>query len=648
MPLFVFPSFWEVSRMARARILLSVALALFLAIQSPMMCYASPRIDTEVHFGCFESFGCYSSACAGSCSFDSALCLHGHGCFETWQDRRQHSSLRGAGFEAAEAFGRGLVSLFVAPAYASEVVEFPEGDSSVNYDDQIDGQAVQVISVLDAVLRLLQIVNEATDIFGDVVIQDFDALYLPYLENLRDLPTIRSYLSNTYIGVLGLCESLGVLAVDFDYAVKVLTVTSYIDGGVYYFSYGVGSVGWMLANVMEAVTDASLDVYELAQSVPDALERLVTASSSSNSFLATVSSAQATINTRLLEANEKLSTMVFLLSGSSADGSTSLFDLMGSLLDVVTSVADAVASWGSGGLVNVSFEFSDFLNDLGSLLGGLDLGSDFDDSAIVSTLSDILDYLTSGGDDDSLGDMIWYIFAEFFYDVEVSASYDDSAGFVTLFALPDYNGGASYVSVSWYEVTFTASGVTRRMVGSEPFLSLPADGLRPNVFYCASFSVSGVGLRFSDMFSPWDYARSLGASPSVDLSPISSALDEIKALLVAQAVIDASDLLLGNLSDVSCALGELAGGLSQQMAGVFPFCVPAVLNQVFGLMSVDAALPSFQVLLFGSSASLDFNDFADGVRFFGTVTGWVCRLTLVFVLLANTRKFVFAGGGSND
>lgn len=132
-----------------------------------------------------------------------------------------------------------------------------------------------------------------------------------------------------------------------------------------------------------------------------------------------------------------------------------------------------------------------------------------------------------------------------------------------------------------------------------------------------------------------------GLSVDVDfpsLDAVIAKLDGIIDLMRLGLAVDVADAILGDL-DFS-ALSALTADVSGALSSAFPFCVPAVLHQVLGLVQADAVPPVVDFDFWGSPLHLDFSDW----RGIGDVTGWVCRVAFAVVLLVNTRRFVFAGG----
>ena len=74
----------------------------------------------------------------------------------------------------------------------------------------------------------------------------------------------------------------------------------------------------------------------------------------------------------------------------------------------------------------------------------------------------------------------------------------------------------------------------------------------------------------------------------------------------------------------------------------FPFCIPAVLKQVLGLVRHDAAAPVWDFEIGGEAMRVDLAP----MQPVADVSGWFCRVLFVVVLFANTRRFIFMGGGA--
>ena len=139
----------------------------------------------------------------------------------------------------------------------------------------------------------------------------------------------------------------------------------------------------------------------------------------------------------------------------------------------------------------------------------------------------------------------------------------------------------------------------------------------------------------------------LGGGLSLDVSGIESRLDDIKGLLLAAGMAenakDLLDLLIGDLSGIGQAAAT--GAIQGAMESAFPFCVPAVVKQVFGLLAYEGSAPVWEFDICGNPLVCDFS----GFQLVADCTSWLSRIGLVLALLVNTRKFVFAlnGGGSS-
>lgn len=131
-----------------------------------------------------------------------------------------------------------------------------------------------------------------------------------------------------------------------------------------------------------------------------------------------------------------------------------------------------------------------------------------------------------------------------------------------------------------------------------------------------------------------------GISADIDLGYIEAKLDTIATLMTAGAAKDIVDTLVGEL-DFS-TLSALSSDVESAISSVFPFCIPAVLKQVLGLVRADAAAPAWDFEIGGEVMHVDFSP----MQPLADVSGWFCRVAFLVVLLANTRRFVFMGGGA--
>ena len=127
---------------------------------------------------------------------------------------------------------------------------------------------------------------------------------------------------------------------------------------------------------------------------------------------------------------------------------------------------------------------------------------------------------------------------------------------------------------------------------------------------------------------------------SVDTSYIDAKLATIVDLMMAGAARDIVETLVGDL-DFS-RLGALSSEVSSAISNAFPFCIPAVLKQVLGLVRCDAAAPVWDFEVGGEPMRVDLAP----MRPVADVSGWFCRVLFVVVLFANTRRFIFMGGGA--
>lgn len=165
-------------------------------------------------------------------------------------------------------------------------------------------------------------------------------------------------------------------------------------------------------------------------------------------------------------------------------------------------------------------------------------------------------------------------------------------------------------------------------------------------FMQADSSLLSKGL--SDILARLDLLHEdMGAGISVDTSGIESKLDKIAGLLLAAGVIengkDLLDVVFGDLSGIGQAAAT--GAIQSAMEDAFPFCVPALVKQVFGLLVFEGSAPVWEFDICGYPLVCDFA----GFQLVADCTSWLSRLGLLLALLVNTRKFVFTvnGGGSS-
>lgn len=148
---------------------------------------------------------------------------------------------------------------------------------------------------------------------------------------------------------------------------------------------------------------------------------------------------------------------------------------------------------------------------------------------------------------------------------------------------------------------------------------------------------------FSDVL---DKLGSLSVSVEVDFSGVESRLDSIIRLLTVAGVVenakDVLDAIFGDMSlDVTDAAASAVGSAIQN---AFPFCVPAVLKQILGLLQADPAPPEFHFDFWGAPLDFGFSDWQG----LADMTSWLSRIGFAVMLFANSRRFVYSGGVAGD
>lgn len=143
-----------------------------------------------------------------------------------------------------------------------------------------------------------------------------------------------------------------------------------------------------------------------------------------------------------------------------------------------------------------------------------------------------------------------------------------------------------------------------------------------------------------------EWAKRWDARPqpsfSFDDGAILAKLDSIRSLLTVSAAKDVLDGLVGDLNLDATEAASAAVGSAIQNA--FPFCVPAVLKQILGLLQADPSPPQFHFDFWGAPLDFGFSDWQG----LADMTSWLSRIGFAVVLFANSRRFVYSGGVAGD
>lgn len=138
----------------------------------------------------------------------------------------------------------------------------------------------------------------------------------------------------------------------------------------------------------------------------------------------------------------------------------------------------------------------------------------------------------------------------------------------------------------------------------------------------------------------WDSVGKDASWSDADKLSLFAKLDGISNRLSVMAAKDVLDALVGDLDFTR--LAALSAEVEGAISSAFPFCIPAVLKQVLGLVAADPAPPCWEFDIAGEPLLCDFAPFQP----VADVTGWVARICFLFALLVNTRRFVYMGGGA--
>ena len=207
---------------------------------------------------------------------------------------------------------------------------------------------------------------------------------------------------------------------------------------------------------------------------------------------------------------------------------------------------------------------------------------------------------------------------------------------------------ARLFNMNYQEVTYAETGTTayRSTAGILGYIAnltyyngQKSDGLRSALVSHSSMVSKG----FSDVLAA---LGSLSVGVEVDFSGVESRLDSIIRLLTVAGVVENSkDVLDAIFGDMSLDATEAASAaVGSAIQNAFPFCVPAVLKQILGLLQADPAPPQFHFDFWGAPLDFGFGDWGG----LADMTGWLSRIGFAVMLFANSRRFVFAGGVGGD
>lgn len=143
-----------------------------------------------------------------------------------------------------------------------------------------------------------------------------------------------------------------------------------------------------------------------------------------------------------------------------------------------------------------------------------------------------------------------------------------------------------------------------------------------------------------------EWAKRWDARPLPDFSfddgAILAKLDAIRDLLTISAAKDVLDAIFGDMS--LDATGAASAAVGSAIQNAFPFCVPAVLKQILGLLQADSAPPEFHFDFWGAPLDFGFSDWQG----LADMTSWLSRIGFAVMLFANSRRFVYSGGVAGD
>ena len=137
----------------------------------------------------------------------------------------------------------------------------------------------------------------------------------------------------------------------------------------------------------------------------------------------------------------------------------------------------------------------------------------------------------------------------------------------------------------------------------------------------------------------WDALDKEGSWSESDKSFLFAKLDGISDRLSVEAGQTILDALIGEVKPQY--INDQLTIVKEVTRNRFPFCIPAMMQQMLGLMQSEPRVPHWEFDFFGSPLVLDFG----GMEGFASITRWVSCFALFFALLVNTKNFIFDLGG---
>lgn len=137
----------------------------------------------------------------------------------------------------------------------------------------------------------------------------------------------------------------------------------------------------------------------------------------------------------------------------------------------------------------------------------------------------------------------------------------------------------------------------------------------------------------------WDALDKGGSWSESDKSFLFAKLDGISDRLSVESGQTILDALLGEVNPQY--INDQLTIVKEVARNRFPFCIPAMMQQMLGLMQSEAQVPHWEFDFFGSPLVLDLGDMEE----FASVTRWASCFMLFLALIANTKRFIFDLGG---
>lgn len=119
------------------------------------------------------------------------------------------------------------------------------------------------------------------------------------------------------------------------------------------------------------------------------------------------------------------------------------------------------------------------------------------------------------------------------------------------------------------------------------------------------------------------------------LGALLASIDRVGDLLLIAGAKDLVETIVGDFNEIVNPVTTSA--IESALQSAFPFCIPAIVKQLLGLLEADPVPPSFEFEVGGQALVLD----ASQVQGFADLLSWACRFLFLLGLLISTPRFIY-------